>query len=100
MISDIFRWSPSQFKAAEASGWFEGSKVELLGGIVYRMTTKPPHMIAVYRLVDALRSLAPAPAWVVIQESNIELGNWLPLPDATIVRRTDRKLRHAVADGP
>ena len=86
MISDIFRWSPRQFKKAEAAGLFEGSKVELLGGIVFKMTTKPPHMVAVHRLANALASLAPEPAWVVTKEDNVELGSWLPLPDATIVR--------------
>ena len=64
MISDIFRWSPRQFKQAEAAGLFDGSKVELLGGIVFKMTTRPPHMIAVHRLVDALAVARAEPAWV------------------------------------
>ena len=70
------------FKKAEAAGWFEGSKAELLGGIVFKMTTKPPHLIAVHRLVDGLKRLAPEPAWVVTKEDNVKLGKWLPLPDA------------------
>jgi hypothetical protein len=35
MISDIYRWSPRQFKQAESAGLFDGSKVELLAGIVF-----------------------------------------------------------------
>ena len=85
MISDIFRWSPRQFKQAEAAGLFDGSKVELLGGVIFKMTTKPPHLIAVHKLAGELRSLAPEPTWVVTKEDNVELGSWLPLPDVTIV---------------
>jgi Uma2 family endonuclease len=86
MISEFFRWTPSQFRRAVAAGCFDGSKVELLGGIVYRITTNPPHMIAVWRLVASLKSLAPEPAWVVTKEDNVQLGRWIPLPDCTVVR--------------
>jgi hypothetical protein len=86
MISERFRWTPRQFKKAEAAGWFEGSKAELLGGIVFKMTAKPPHMIAVHRLVDALKGPAPEPIWVVTKEDRVELGSWLPLPDSAILR--------------
>lgn len=86
MISEIFRWTPRQFKKAAAAGWFDGAKAELLGGIVFKMTAKPPHMIAVHRLVDGLKRLAPEPEWVVTKEDSIELGRWLPLPDSTILR--------------
>jgi Uma2 family endonuclease len=86
MISDIFRWTPGRFQTAAAAGCFDGSKVELLGGIVYRMTTNPPHMIAVHRLVDSLGRIAPEPRWVVTKEDNVQLGRWLPLPDSSILR--------------
>jgi len=86
MISEIFRWTPRQFKKAAAAGWFEGSKAELLGGIVFKKTTKPPHMIAVHRLVEALEGLASEPIWVVTKEDRVELGSWLPLPDSAILR--------------
>jgi Putative restriction endonuclease len=86
MISGIFRWTPGRFQAAAAAGCFDGSKVELLGGIVYRMSTNPPHMIAVHRTVHALGRIAPEPRWVVTKEDNVQLGRWLPLPDSTILR--------------
>jgi Uma2 family endonuclease len=86
MISEIFRWTPRQFQKAAAAGWFEGFKAELLGGIVFKRTTKPPHMIAVHRLVEALRGLASEPTWVVTKEDHVELGRWLPLPDSAILR--------------
>jgi Uma2 family endonuclease len=86
MISEIFRWTPRQFKKAEAAGWFEGSKAELLDGIVFKMTTNPPHMIAVHRLVSALKGFAPEPVWVVTKEDTVKLGRWFPLPDSAILR--------------
>jgi Uma2 family endonuclease len=86
MISEIFRWTPGRFQTAAAPGCFDGSKVELLGGIVYRMTTNPPHMISVHRLVNELGRIAPEPRGVVTKEDNVQLGRWLPLPDSTILR--------------
>jgi Uma2 family endonuclease len=86
MISEIFRWTPRQFTKAAAAGWFEGSKAELLGGVVYKMTTNPPHMVVLHRLVSTLESLAAEPAWVVTKEDTVALGSWLPLPDSTVVR--------------
>jgi Uma2 family endonuclease len=86
MISEIFRWTPRQFQKARAAGWFDGFKAELLDGIVYKMTTNPPHMIAVHRLVAALRRIASEPTWVVTKEDTVKLGRWLPLPDSAILR--------------
>jgi Uma2 family endonuclease len=85
MISEVFQWTPRQFQKAAAAGCFDGWKVELLGGAVYRMSTYPPHMLAVHRLVSELRRLAPEPVWVVTKEDNVQLGRWLPLPDSTIL---------------
>jgi hypothetical protein len=85
-ISEIFRWTPRLFEKAAASDWFEDSKVELLGGIVFELTANPPHMIAVLRHVDARKVLAPEPGWVVTKEDNVQLGRWPPLSDRAILR--------------
>jgi Uma2 family endonuclease len=86
MKSDVFRWTPRQFIKASRAGWFDDVKAELLGGIVYTMTTNPPRMTCLLRLTHALRMLAPLPDWVVTKEDNVKLGKWLPLPDSAVLR--------------
>jgi Uma2 family endonuclease len=86
MSLDVFRMTPRQFRKAAEAGAFGESKVELLDGIVCRMTTNPPHLIAVHNLFDALRQLAPPPGWFVAMECSVALGRWLPVPDIAALR--------------
>ena len=62
--SGLFRWTKDQFRSAAAAGWFADRKAELLGGIVYTMTTNPPHITATLNLEDLFKNLLPIRAMV------------------------------------
>jgi Uma2 family endonuclease len=86
MTIDVFRMTPHQFRKAAEAGVFGDSKVELLGGVVCRRTTNPPHLVTVHNLFDALRQVAPPPGWFVTKEDPIALGRWRPVPDLVASR--------------
>ena len=68
------------------AGWFSDCKAELLGGIVYTMTTNPPHVTATLNLEDLFRNLMPMVQWFIAREITIEMGSWMPIPDIAVVR--------------
>ncbi len=89
MIRGIYRMTAAQFRKAIDAGVFGERHVELLGGIPFLMSENPPHILASIRLVAALSGIATAPEWVVNKEHRLELGQWLPLPDAVVLRGPD-----------
>jgi Uma2 family endonuclease len=89
MIRGIYRMTASQFRKAIDAGVFGERHVELLGGIPFVMSENPPHILTSIRLVAGLGALAMAPRWVVNKEHRLELGQWLPLPDAVVLRGPD-----------
>jgi Uma2 family endonuclease len=84
--SGLFRWTKDQFRSAAAAGWFSDRKAELLGGIVYTMTTNPPHMTATLNLEDLFKKLLPPAQWFIAREITVEMGSWMPSPDIAVVR--------------
>src|SRR6478736_788568 len=88
IISDGFvpyRLSAHQYESMIAKGILpEDVKVELLQGVlVTKMTQNPPHAIATYLLVEALRHMVPA-GWLVFQETPVAAGHYdRPEPDIT-----------------
>ncbi len=78
-----------QFRKAIDAGVFGERRVELLGGIPFLTSENPPHILASIRLVAALSRMATAPEWVVNKEHRLELGQWLPLPDAVVLHGPD-----------
>jgi Uma2 family endonuclease len=89
MIRGIYRMTARQFRTAIDAGVFGERHVELLGGIPFVMSENPPHILASIRLFAALSALAVSPRWVVNKEHRLELGQWLPLPDAVVLRGPD-----------
>jgi Uma2 family endonuclease len=89
MIREIYRMSPRQFRKAMDAGVFGERHVELLGGIPFIMSENPPHILAAARVYSALRALADPPKWFVNKEHRLELGRWLPLPDAVVLHGPD-----------
>jgi Uma2 family endonuclease len=89
MIRGIFRMTPGQFRKAIDAGVFGDRRVELLGGIPFVMSENPPHILASIRLQAAFAAFALAPRWVVNKDHRLELGQWLPLPDAVVLRGPD-----------
>jgi Uma2 family endonuclease len=92
--SGLFRWRKDQFLKAASAGWFSDRKAELLGGVVYAMTTNPPHMTATLNLEELFRRLLPQAHWFVAREISIEMRNWVPSPDVAIVRGSREQFRH------
>ena len=100
MIRGIYRMTAGQFRKAIDAGVFGERHVELLGGIPFVMSENPPHILASIRLFTALTALAASPRSVVNKEHRLELGQWLPLADAVVLRGPDAKYgtRWAAAD--
>jgi Uma2 family endonuclease len=84
--SGVFRWTKARFLEAANAGWFADRKAELLGGIVYTMTTNPPHTTATLNLEDLFKNLLPAAAWFIAREITVEMLSWMPIPDIAVVR--------------
>lgn len=84
--SGVFRWTKERFLEAARAGWFADRKVELLGGIVYNMTSYPPHTTTTLNLEDLFRNLLLAARWFIAREITVEIGNWMPIPDIAVVR--------------
>jgi hypothetical protein len=89
MIPGIYRMSPRRFRKAIEVGLFGESRVELLGGIPFIMGENPPHIFASIRVASCLGALAAVPSWVVNKEHRLELGQWLPLADAVVLKGPD-----------
>jgi Uma2 family endonuclease len=82
-----YRMSASKYEQICATGVFEDEKVELLDGILIKMTTNPEHNNAVTLLARALRKLVDEDRWTVCEEKPVRLGRlWRPEPDVAIVR--------------
>jgi Uma2 family endonuclease len=98
--SGLFRWTKDQFRQAADDGWFADRKAELLGGIVYTMTTNPPHLTTTLNLEDLFKNLLPLAQWFVAREITIEMGSWMPIPDIAVVRGSrDQYKRQLPTDG-
>jgi Uma2 family endonuclease len=89
MIPGIYRLSPRRFRKAIEAGVFGEQRVELLGGIPFIMSENPPHIFASSRLFAALFALLARPTWFVNKDHRLELGQWLPLPDAVVLLGPD-----------
>ncbi len=84
--SGLFRWTKDQFRSAAATGWFIDRKAELLGGIVYTITSNAPHLTATLNLEDLFKNVLPSAQWFIAREITIEMGSWMPIPDIAVVR--------------
>jgi Putative restriction endonuclease len=89
MNPGIYRLSPRQFRKAIKAGVIGERRVELLGGIPFIMADNPPYIFASIRIGLALGALAAGPRWVVNKDHHLELGQWLPLPDAVVLKGPD-----------
>ncbi len=89
MIHGIYQMTPRQFRKAIDAGVFGENLVELLGGIPFVMSQKPPHSFASRRLLVTFQALAVPPRWVVDKETTLALGQWRPLADAIVLRGPD-----------
>jgi Uma2 family endonuclease len=89
MIRGMYRMTPRHFHKAMEAGLFGERKVELLGGIPFIMSENPPHILASANVHLALLALAPLPRRFGNKDHRLELGQWLPLPDAVVLKGPD-----------
>jgi Uma2 family endonuclease len=82
-----YRVTVGQFrKMIDARIFPEGTRVELLGGLLVAMTTNDIHDYLVTQLSNLIRPLLPA-AWCLREEKSVQLGRtWRPQPDITVLR--------------
>jgi hypothetical protein len=92
-MRENYRMTPRQFRKAAEAGVFGERRLELLGGMPFVMSENPPHIFASIRVDAALRAIATAPLWLVSKNHRIELGQWLPLPDAVDLNRRLAEVR-------
>jgi Uma2 family endonuclease len=81
-----YRLTVKQFLTMIDANVFDEDQVELLGGILYPMTTNDPHDFTVDRLAEMLRPSLPA-GWKLREEKSVQLGRfWRPEPDIAVLR--------------
>lgn len=86
-----YRVSVKMFNQMCCAGLFEDEKVELLNGVMTKMTSGPGHDFVVAVLGQILEKLLPSDKWSVREEKPVELGRfWKPQPDVAVVRGSHR----------
>jgi len=93
----VYRMTVAQYHTALRAGVFEeGDPIELLEGLmVQKMPKKPPHVVALARLLRALTPHIPA-AWSTRSQDPITLEDGEPEPDLAVIlgRAEDYLARH------
>ena len=81
-----WRWTREQYYKLAGHGYFDGKRVELVGGIIYLMSPiKEPHVAGVILMSDALR-LAFGGGHTVRTQSPLNIGTTSnPEPDVAVV---------------
>ena len=81
----IFRFSVDQFYQLDELGFFDDRRAELIEGVIYEMTTKPPHALA-SELVLRTLIMVFGTAWRIRPAAPLETGRRSLLePDYAIV---------------
>jgi Uma2 family endonuclease len=81
-----WRWTREQYCTLAELGYFEGKRVELVGGIIYLMSPmNEPHVAGVILVSDALRTAFGA-GFTVRTQSPLNMGSASnPEPDVAVV---------------
>jgi Uma2 family endonuclease len=82
-----YRWSRDEYFKMSELGWFDGRRVELIGGEVIEMPAQfDVHLAAITLTQDALR-LAFGPAYWVRNQGTLDLSpHGVPDPDLAVIR--------------
>jgi len=92
----LFRFTVEQFYKLDELGFFDDRRVELVRGVIFEMTARPPHAAIVEVVGDALSPVFGA-GWAIRREKPLDTGRRsLPEPDLAIVEGTQRDylMRH------
>jgi len=91
----LFRFTVEQFYKLDELGYFEDRKVELIRGVLYEMTTKPPHATSSQLTAEVLGVIFAA-GWAVRQTLPLDTGRRSLLePDLAVVVGSIRDYTHA-----
>ena len=97
ILDDLYRMSVDEYERLADSGCLKDRRVELINGwLVRKMTTKPPHVVAVDATREAISRLLP-PTWWIRDEKPVRIPDFdEPEPDVSVVRgsRDDYRSRH------
>ena len=97
VLGDLYRMTVEEYDRLADAGVLNDRRVELINGwLVKKMTTKPPHVIAVDATREAIAGLLP-PGWWLREEKPVRIPDFdEPEPDISIVRgsRSDYRSRH------
>lgn len=87
--AQIRPFTVAEYHRLAATGIFDGERLELLDGYLFRKgTVNPPHALSLVRVVKALQALLPA-TWELRNQLPITLATSEPLPDAAVARGPD-----------
>jgi len=94
---DLYRMTVDEYERLAEAAILDDPRVELIDGyLVRKLTKKPPHVIAVEGLRDALLALA-LPGWRVMIQDPVRIPDFdEPEPDIALARgsRKDYRGRH------
>ena len=83
----VYRLTVPKFEAMIDAELFGDDRVELLGGVLIKMTTNPPHDFTVMQSSRSLGRVLPEAEWTIREEKALRLGLWWrPQPDIAVVR--------------
>ena len=93
----LYQMSVDEYERLADAGFLTDRRVELINGwLVRKMTTKPPHVVAVDATREAIAGLLPR-GWWLRDEKPVRIPEFdEPEPDVSVVRgsRQDYRSRH------
>jgi Uma2 family endonuclease len=96
-LDDFYKLSVDEYESLADAGVLKDRRVELINGwLVRKMTTKPPHVVAVDATRQAIAAKLPA-GWWLREEKPVRIPEFdEPEPDISVVRgsRHDYSARH------
>jgi Uma2 family endonuclease len=97
IFNHLYRINVDEYERLADGGFLDDRRVELINGwLVKKMTTKPPHVVAVDATREAIAGILP-PGWWLREEKPVRIPEFdEPEPDVSVVRgsRHDYRTRH------
>jgi Uma2 family endonuclease len=97
LFDHLYQMSVDEYERLADAGFLKDRRIELINGwLVRKMTTKPPHVVAVDATREAIVAMLP-PDWWIRDEKPVRIPDFdEPEPDVSVVRgaRNDYRARH------
>ncbi len=97
VFDHLYRMSVDEYERLADAEFLKDRRVELINGwLVRKMTTKPPHVVAVDATRETIAGILP-PGWWLREEKPVRIPDFdEPEPDVAVVRgsRQDYRSRH------